>query len=851
MPKKSDLSEYRRKRTPGATPEPFGAGEQGNRVAVGSAGEFVVQLHAARRSHYDLRLELDGTLKSWAVPRGPSLDPAEKRLAVQTEDHPLDYGGFEGVIPEGHYGAGAMIVWDRGVWLPLEDPEAGLVSGKLLFELRGFKLRGVWTLFRTKPSATQRGKSKDEDRQWILMKKPDAAASTAEAPFSEASILSGLTVEELRDGARRVEAIRGELPERRSSIDPRTVRPMLAEVADGTPRDDPEWVFEIKYDGYRMLAARRESGAFLRYRNGAETTHLFPEIAQVLAALPVSSCLIDGEVVVLGPDGRPSFGKLQQRAQLARNPDVKRAAIASPATFFAFDLLELEGRDLRALPLVERKRILAAIVPQTGPVRLCEHIAERGADFYRQVEALQLEGMVAKRADSPYVHRRSGDWLKYRVDQSGLFAIVGYRLPKVAAARAGFSALHIAARDPAASADGGLRYAGRVGTGFDDALLRALRERLEALEIDQPVCPVSPTNELDRWVEPELICQVRFKEWTEAGNLRHPVYLGLREDLGAALAEAHPAGSAADEPPAPPPKLHLTNLDKVFWPTEGYTKGDLIDYYRAIAPRMLPFLRDRPLVMTRFPDGIDGKSFFQKHSPDFAPGWIRTEKIWSGDGERDTEYFVCNDEDTLVYLANLATIPIHVWSSRLDALDRPDWCILDLDPKQAPFTDVVRIAREAKRLCDEIGLESFVKTSGSSGLHVLLPLARQCDYEQSRALASLLAQLLSRRLPEIATVVRNPEKRDGKVYVDFVQNGRGRLLVAPYCVRPLPTAPVSTPLRWSEVRPALRIEDHTIRSVPQRVARQRDDPWADLLETTPDLLAALQRLGELIEASGE
>jgi bifunctional non-homologous end joining protein LigD len=501
---------------------------------------------------------------------------------------------------------------------------------------------------------------------------------------------------------------------------------------------------------------------------------------------------------------------------------------------------------------VERKEILAQIVPPAGPIRYVEHIAERGTAFYQQVEALRLEGMVAKRADSPYVHRRSGDWLKYRVDQTEAFVVVGYRLPKLASTRSGFSALHLAARDPSAAKGNQLRYAGRVGTGFGDALLQELLMRLAAIPLNQPCCPVEPAHSKDRWVRPEVVCDVRFKEWTEAGNLRHPVFLRLREDLAPDQASEHPfaATSASHEPPVPPPKLHLTNLEKVFWPEEGYTKGDLIAYYRGIAPAMLPFLRDRPLVLTRYPDGIDGKSFFQKHSPDFAPGWIRTEKIWSGDGERDIEYFVCNDEDTLVYLANLATIPIHVWSSRLGTLDQPDWCILDLDPKEAPFTDVVRIAREAKSLCDEIGLPSFAKTSGSSGLHVLIPLARQCNYEQSRALASLLAQLLARRLPEIATVVRNPKKRDGKVYIDFVQNGRGRLLVAPYCVRPLPAAPVSTPLRWPEVKPALRIEQHTIQTVPRRVARRRVDPWQDLLTTTPNLLSALEALSDLMTANG-
>jgi bifunctional non-homologous end joining protein LigD len=437
--------------------------------------------------------------------------------------------------------------------------------------------------------------------------------------------------------------------------------------------------------------------------------------------------------------------------------------------------------------------------------------------------------------------------------------------------RSGFGALHVAAPRPAGDAGAKgpeLVYAGRVGTGFAERDLVALAERLESARRDSPACTGdTPKGRGHLWVEPELVCSVRYKERTPQGMLRHPVFLGLREDrtpedlaraaAGAAssvklepgLASSPPEPApAVPAPPAPPVakrKLELTNLGKVFWPEDGYTKGDLVDYYRQIAPSMLPYLADRPLVMTRYPDGIHGKNFFQKNAPGFAPGWFRTITIWSEGSGRDIDYFVCDDEMALQYLANLATIPIHVWSSRLGSLERPDWCVLDLDPKGAPIEQVVRIAKDIHELCEEIGLPSYVKTSGSSGLHVLLPLGGACTYEQSRTLALLIAQIVSRRRPDTATIVRNPQKRGGKVYIDTVQNGHGRLIVAPYCVRPLRGAPVSAPLAWRELRSDLDLAELNIRSMPERVKRQKRDPLAGVLEDRPDLLGALEKLAAL------
>ncbi len=848
-----NLEAYRRKRSSEATPEPFGP-------ATGTGGgRFVVQKHAARRVHFDLRLELEGTLKSWAVPRGPSLDPEVKRLAVATEDHPLEYADFEGSIPAGNYGAGAMIVWDSGRWRPLEDPVAGMEAGKLLFELHGYKLRGVWTLFRT---GDRRGQ--DDGNQWLLMKKPDAAARPESGNGDDddlppQSVLSGLTVEELRDGCERIEEVRADVADSAASrrrVDPRSLPLMLAVTGD-RPFSRPGWIYELKYDGYRLVAAKEGGSVFLRYRNGGDVTALYPELTRALRALPMRSLVLDGEVVVLDAGGRPSFARLQTRALLSRPVDIEQAAVRRPATLFAFDLVAFEGSDLRSLPLLERKALLAKVMPPAGPLRYSDHIEEQGEAFFEQVAAMGLEGAMAKDGDSRYVGRRSSSWVKLRTERTADFAIVGMSPPK--GSRVGFGSLHLAVWDAEAA---GLVYAGRVGAGFSDAALSELTERLTQAQLEAPPCRSPSGDELtagdlmggqledQTWVEPdpELICEVRYKEWTPHGMLRHPVFLRLRDDkpIEDCVRRAGPRAPGATPPAPPERRVDVTNTSKVFWPVEGYTKGDLIDFYAAIADAMQPYLTDRPLVMTRYPDGIDGKSFFQKNAPDFAPDWLQRVKLTSPRTDKEVEYFVCRDRESLIYVANLGAIVLHVWSSRLHQLGQPDWCILDLDPKDAPFEDVIQIALAIRRLCRQIKLPSFVKTSGSTGLHVLLPLGGACTFEQSRSLGQLIAQIICRQLPDIATITRNPERRHGKVYIDFVQNGRGRLLVAPFSVRPLPAAPVSTPLRWSEVKPGLDLRDHNIRSLPERLKKLKTDPLRGVLTEQPDLLAALRRLGELV-----
>ncbi|HSB42578.1 MAG TPA: DNA ligase D [Methylomirabilota bacterium] len=889
-----ELTAYRGKRDPERTPEPFG----GRPTAAGRL--FVVQKHAARRLHYDLRLEMDGVLKSWAVPKGPSAHPEERRLAVQVEDHPVEYGDFEGVIPPGNYGAGSVIVWDHGSYRSAkpEEPLAQLARGKLEVEIFGHKMRGRWTL------ARMSGKTKD----WLLLKKADGAAVPAEAADLPErypqSVISGLTVEEMADRAGRRGALRARLDALgapRGEVVARRQPFTLATLAE-RPFSDPAWIYEIKYDGVRVLASRRGERVELYGRSGQDITSRYPEVARALRALPADSFVIDGEIVALDDAGRPSFQRLQSRMGLTDPREIERVVARRPVIGVFFDCLMLEDRDLRKLPLVDRKECLRLLVPPLGTVRYGDHVAEAGEAFFDLASEQRLEGIVAKRARSLYTGTRTRDWIKIKCQRRQEFVIGGYTDPQ--GSRGHFGALHLGLYDGPIAAPR-LVYVSKVGTGFDRAGLRAIWEALRPLA--RATSPFDagavPTGRGHHWVEPRLVCEVRFTEWTEDGGLRHPTFVGLRDDkkptdcrreepepmregeaaggperlaapersrapeplpadrarrstqrgqqkragvggLGGGAATAPPQ-SEQDAPVAPAPaRLRPTNVNKVFWPADGLTKGDLIAYYERVAPLMLPYLRDRPLVLTRFPDGIGGKSFYQKDAPEFAPAWVRTERIYSRDTERDIAYLVVDDMEMLRYVANSAAIPIHLWASRIPSLERPDWLVLDLDPKGAPFTDVVRVALALRRILDRLELPSYVKTSGATGLHILLPLGARYTYEQCRTFARLLAILGVEAEPDISTVARPLRARGGKVYIDFGQNGYGQTIVAPYSLRPLPGAPASCPLEWREVTPRLDPAQFTLRTLPARFDR-RDDPLRPVLGEGIDLAAALERIEAL------
>jgi bifunctional non-homologous end joining protein LigD len=874
------LEAYRRKRDPNRTPEPFG-GE----VRPGGR-RFVVHMHAATHLHYDLRLELLGVLKSWAVPKGPSTKVEEKRLAVHVEDHPLEYGDFEGNIPAGNYGAGSVIIWDHG-WFRSFKPE-DLVEqyqrGKLELELFGFKLRGRWTLV----------KMSKLEKEWLLLKKAGAGSSDRELVdrYPE-SVVSGLTVEERRDPEAKLAALSVHLESLgapRRDVPARGQKLMLATLEE-KPFDGEDWLFEIKYDGVRVIARRKGEAVEMLGRNGNDITARYPEIAKALASLPCDDFVLDGEVIAPDDSGQPSFQRLQARMLLTKPRDVAAAMAETPVNAVFFDALAIQGLDLRRVPLIERKQGLKQILPPLGTVRFGDHVAEHGTRFFEACSEMRLEGIVAKRAQSFYTGARGRDWVKIKCQRRQEFVVGGWTDPQ--GARGGFGSL-----DVGLYRDGKLVYVTRVGGGFDEELLDSIKSRLDALaRTTSPFEERSPKGRDHHWVEPRLVCEVRFTEWTRDGGLRHPIFVGLREDkapeecvfeeesaaavreeasesdvsdAGVASRDAgaddrKPVGSVRrDKTPrdrAPSattaPKaatagratlfpqadrvVRPTNLDKIFWPEDGYTKGDLIGYYEKIATLMLPYLAERPIFVTRYPDGIHGKSFYQKDAPVFVPEWIHTESIYSEGNDQPIRYFVLDDVEMLRYVINMGTIPIHPWSSRIGNLEKPDWMILDLDPKGAPFEHVIRVAHTVKQLLDELEIDSFVKTSGATGLHVLVPLGARYTYEQSRTFARVLATIVVDREPEISTIVRAVHARGGKVYVDFGQNGYGQTIVAPFCVRPVPGASVSCPLDWDEVTPKLSPAKFTIATVPKRFAK-REDPLRGLLGEGIRIEEAVKRL---------
>ena len=856
--KEAALERYRAKRAASKTPEPFGG------LGLPDDGDwtkprlFVIQKHAARQLHYDFRLEWRGTLVSWAIAKGPSTDISEKRYAAMVEDHPVEYADFEGVIPKGNYGAGEVIVWDKGTWTPLEDPEPGFEKGKLLFEMRGFKMHGRYTLVRMK----KQGQAETKD--WLLIKERDAyAGATGARYFTPESIYSGLTLEEMQQGTSRAAAIREKLVglgAPREKVDA-SAEFMLAEEAD-KPFSDPGFIYELKYDGYRMLAVADDGKCELVYRRGSMVNELYPEIARAACLLPYARVVMDGEVVCLDEDARPSFARLQQRSQLRRTTDIAAAAVRMPATLQTFDVLGFEDFDLRPLTLLQRKAILRELLPKAGPLKYVDHIPGEGLLFFSEIERMGLEGAMAKRADSRYRAGRSRDWLKLKAERVSDFVVVGMTPPE--GNRVGFGALQLAAyAQPAGEAEPRLEYVGRVGSGFTEDQLRAYRALLGKDSRPTPVCPITEPTKGDTYVEPRHVVEVRYKEWSHLNFLRQPVFLRWRDDkppeecVRPGEVSKETADKTASEP-APPvtvdKNVRFTNLTKVFWPKsdaneQPYTKGDLIEYYRAVAPWFLPYLADRPITLTRYPDGIHGKNFFQKDAPPFVPGWIRTERLWSEENQKELDLIIGGtrehgDLETLLFIANLGAIVLHSWNARASDPSHPDWIILDLDPKEAPFAHVIELALEAKKLCDEIDLPSFAKTTGSSGLHVLIPTGGALTHEQCKTFAELLARVIVNRRPGIATVVRLPKQREGKVYIDFLQNGHGKLLVAPFSVRARDGAPVSMPLEWHEVKPGLGPRDFTIRNAVDRLISLPRDPLIGILDEKPDLLAALERLSQ-------
>ncbi|CAG1066555.1 Multifunctional non-homologous end joining protein LigD [uncultured bacterium] len=820
--KQDRFEEYRSKRDFSSTPEPTG-GAKGQ-----GAGLFVVQKHSARALHYDLRLEWDGALKSWAVPKGPSIDPEEKRLAVQVEDHPLEYAGFEGIIPKGEYGGGSVIVWDRGFWVPESDPADGLRKGHLKFSLCGRKLRGGWSLVKLKEKEKANGKE-----EWLLVKERDEEAARgdilAERPES---VVSGRSVEEvakLPEGrwspmgktaqvfpySRWAE--KKELPERLS--------PQLASLVDNPPEGEG-WLHELKYDGYRLLARIEKGQVRLFTRNGNDWTGKFPSIAGSVSKLPINDGWLDGEAAALKENGTTDFEALQ--SALSKGSD-------KGLVYMIFDILHYNGYDLTGLALSERKLLAAALLKSQyadlSILRMSQHVEGKGAAFFENACVYGVEGIISKRKNSAYARGRGRDWVKIKCHERQEFVIGGYTEP--ASGRQGFGALLIGVFGP----EGTFLYCGRVGTGFNERSIMDISERLKKNEVPSPPFHNPPTGQEAKgvhWVRPELVAEVEFAQWTKDGVLRQPSFQGLREDKSPReVTRERPAelkaAAPADEAPAAarPLVMRVTNPGRVFYPEDGYTKKDLIDYYKAAAPLMLPHLAGRPLTLVRCPEGYDKECFFQKHVDGAVPSGIKRVKLIENDGT-PAEYLLVDSPEGLAGLAQLGTLEIHTWGSRSVELEYPDRIIFDIDPDAAvAWEQVVEAAFLLKGLLDELGLRSFVKATGGKGVHVVAPVMPVRTWEEVRAFTKLTAEFLARGLPGRFTSMMTKTKRAGKIFLDYMRNIRGATAIEAWSTRARKSAPIAVPLRWEELA-IVRPDSFTLANVRERL--KAGNPWEGYMD---------------------
>ncbi|HTA90592.1 MAG TPA: DNA ligase D [Polyangiaceae bacterium] len=862
------LELYRQKRDPLSTNEPFGT-EHKPATRETRTGRFVVHLHDATRPHYDLRLQIGGTLKSFAVPRGPSLKTLDKHLAVLTEDHPLEYLEFEEVIPEGNYGAGAMIVWDVGRVRYLETTaERGLEVGKLDFELDGFKLHGRFALVATGRRKAS-GPNDKKSNEWLLIKKQDAFAHPEGDVLVELphSVMSGLTVQELAERDRVVSELEAEaeaLGAVRAEVDVTTATPMLCALS-GAELDDPVRLYELKIDGVRIVADKHARAVALRYRNGRAASSSYPEIARAVATLAPERVVLDGEVVAFDAQGRPSFQRIAPRIHAERPLDVRTAMQEVPVSYLVFDLLALGPFDLRALPLSARKALLMKLVRGRGYVRALDHLEGDGRPLFELCRAQRLEGVVAKRAGSPYRHgpKRTEDWVKLKSERDDEFVVIGFIAGK--GGRGALGALCVASYVGTE-----LVYRGRVGSGLDAAMLKTLLAELEARITPEFPASGEPPEDAKgaTWVRPELVVSVRFLGFTEGEvRLRAPTFRGLRTDIEPSACRAAPPSELLEEAAAAPAMLAdaaplvepsaplasstsrvvVSNASKVFWPDEGYTKGDLCAYYASIAEVMLPFLHERPVVLVRYPDGIAGKHFYQWNVPAGTPDWIeRIELVDEDDPSRQKKtLFLVDSADALVHIANLGCIPLHVLAAQRGRLDQCDFLTVDFDIAERPFSDAVRLALDLRVILDDVGLLGFPKTSGQKGLHVLVPLGPGVNFDTAKLLVELLGRLVTDKNPTIATMERRVNQRGDRVYVDTGQTGPSRTIVAPYSVRSHPGATVSAPIDWKELHVALDPARFTMLTMPGRV-QEVGDPFVGFMSARPDVAAAVTALSKYV-----
>jgi bifunctional non-homologous end joining protein LigD len=894
------LTEYRRKRNFRVTSEPHG-GRVAKRARRGLA--FVVQKHAASHLHYDFRLELDGVLLSWAVPKGPSLDPSTKRLAMHVEDHPLEYGDFEGIIPEGEYGGGTVLLWDKGTWEPVDEAVRGYRDGALKFELHGEKLKGRWMLVR------KGGKRATEDKTWFLFKEKDKFAKVGSdiAKSKPRSVATGRSLEVIAKDADRVWGPKGEVRGKRPSRSGTESTPGAAEtngavrklaepakltaanktaitkklnqfgekqsripakhgvelatLVDEPPTGD-SWLHEIKFDGYRMLCRIQDGKARFISRNGKDWTAKFDELPSEVLALPVETAILDGEVVVLEVDGKSSFQALQNAFQTLEHV---------PFYYYVFDLLHLNGFDLTNAPLEERKDILSRLLrKKNGAVRYSDHVVGNGEAFFEQASKLGLEGIISKRVGRPYVAGRGNDWLKVKCSLREEFVIGGFTKP--AGARTHFGAILLGYYD----AGGDLVYAGRVGTGFSDATLEGLRQKFQKLiQKNSPFSNLRGTTGQARgvtWLRPELVGQVQFSNWTGDKQLRHPAFQGLREDKAARkVIRDEPVSSESidstkraarasssrtrgrsgrshadgDQDENEIAGVTLSHPDKVLYPEDGYTKFDLAKHYEAAAEWMLPHVAGRLLSLVRCPAGSGQKCFFQKHPGEGTAELLMRTAVEEKDGPED--YLSVKDFPGLVALVQMGVLEIHIWGSRADNFEKPDRLIFDLDPDPAvKWPAVVASAKEVRILLQELGLESFLKTTGGKGLHIAVPIERRTSWDDAKAFCKAVADVMVAAAPNRYIAKMSKAARKGKIFVDYLRNDRGATAVAPYSTRAKPGATVSVPVSWDELTAKLHSDHFTIKNLPARLAKLKNDPWAGIADVKQSITASILKRLEAV-----
>ena len=845
-----NLDDYNRMRDFSATSEPAAVKRRGRKAGTDHALQFCIQKHDASHLHYDFRLELDGALKSWAVPKGPSLDPKVKRLAIHVEDHPLDYATFEGNIPEGHYGAGDVIVWDRGVWIPLEDPQKAYARGKLKFELQGEKLAGVWNLVRTHMPGKK--------EQWFLIKHQDGAARPQDEydvlDAEPDSVLSERTlVDKPKLDARQVKPLKpsprksasGKLVGAHKARLPALLKPQLATLVDSAPQG--EWSYEIKFDGYRIMARIDHEQVQLFTRNGHDWTHKLPEHARALAALGLESAWLDGEVVVANENGVPDFQALQNAFDTNRSSDV---------LYYLFDLPYLNGVDLREVPVQERRAALATVLKahEQPLLRFSEAFDETPQALLNSACQMQMEGLIGKRLGSPYVSRRSSDWIKLKCKHRQEFVIVGYTDPK--GARSAFGALLLGLHD---RDSGELRYAGKVGTGFNEVTLKTLLARLKPLRAKKTALANPPSGFEAKgvhWLKPQLLAEVAFAEMTREGSVRHAVFHGLRDDKPAAQIteeRAKPMTTSATRTSAKKPattaraapqtglvsgKVRITHPDRVIDATSGTTKLQLAEYYASVADWILPQLKDRPVALVRAPDGIAGELFFQKNAEHLAIPGIRTlDKHVTGQ-----PVMLINNAEALIGAVQMSTVELHTWNATTVDLEKPDRFVLDLDPDPAlPWKSMVEATALTLSVLDELGLKAFLKTSGGKGIHLVVPLTRKHGWDEVKDFSHAIVSHMARLLPERFSAVSGPKNRVGRIFIDYLRNGLGATTICAYAARTREGLPVSVPLFREEVGEIKGADHWNVRNVHERLADVGDEPWADMKKTRQSITVEMRK----------